>query len=442
MNKFLVATLAIVLSISGLSTAQERGVNNSDEDIFETKVSKQSAKNKNKYGQVNFEEGLDKPYKDYYPAQYRNAFYGAFPTTQSIHYNRVNGLFLGIGTDMYDFLDSPSPISNLDIDGLVGYSTAQSNFQYKLGMERIFGISDFLSFGAEVHNITTTDDFWRTGLLENSITSVTVGLDFHDYYKSDGFSVFGSMKITNLIQTGAGYGSKSYSSLEVESTYSLFGKSGAFRNNPAIDQNFDQIDQQNYFVTLAINPKKYLIGGLFSTSVYANAELASSSDFNNQFSFNKYQVEVQSYVKLDKRSALKWRVMTGAITGNAPDFKNFALGGLGSLRASAFKSSVGNTMFLSNAEVVIGKDRDLHLNSLSISDAFVSLFLDSGYSEFNDNLRSSDNPTLALESFSSDKLIHNVGIGLGSGKVRFEVSRSLNEFQNNTAIWIRLNPTF
>ena len=49
-----------------------------------------------------------------------------------------------------------------------------------------------------------------------------------------------------------------------------------------------------------------------------------------------------------------------------------------------------------------------------------------------------------LQSFdiTVQDLTHNIGIGLGLGMVRMELSKPIQQSEGQSIFWIRLNPTF
>ena len=134
------------------------------------------------------------------------------------------------------------------------------------------------------------------------------------------------------------------------------------------------------------------------------------------------------------------RVKAGSITGEVPEFKNFALGGIGSLRATGYKFYRGNRMFMSNAEVVFGDLWDYDDGELEIDGLYLTLFLDSGWTDFvNSN---SNDPFSGFESLGVKTLTHNIGAGIGTGFIRLEVATPIAGSDGFTSLWVRLNPTF
>lgn len=363
--------------------------------------------------------------------------YRFLPTSQSLRYNRVDALFLGLGTD---FMDPDSDILNIGgigFDGFLGYSTGQNDWQFKARATKLLGRSFLI--GGEVLSTSATDDFWRTGLAENSITSLVAGYDYHDYYKAEGYGLFSELDLGKFISIGGSYNYILYSSLMNNTGYSFLDGGNIERINSAIDDNTNAITQESIGLRLAINKRGYT-RGTFTSKFMIEAELSDAAGFNNDFTYNKFEVTSLNYLKLDANTFLKVRMMAGSITGEAPDFKNFALGGIGSLRASGYKFYKGNKMLLSNTELIFGDFWNFDKGNLEIEGLYLSLFLDSGWTDFVNN--SSRDPLSGFESFELSQLSHNIGAGIGTGLVRFEFSTPVAGSDGFTSFWIRLNPTF
>lgn len=79
--------------------------------------------------------------------EYDNQFgaYRYLPTLQSIRYNRVDALFVGVGSDFADPNSEILNIGGVDFDGFIGYSTGQKDWQYRASATKIFG--NWILFG-------------------------------------------------------------------------------------------------------------------------------------------------------------------------------------------------------------------------------------------------------------------------------------------------------
>lgn len=392
---------------------------------------------------VDLYEGLDTEFYSESSFGVKNPIYSAFPVNSMLHYNRVDGLFIGYQEDKMEWNNSNFlNVENVDLHGLIGFSTALGNIQYSLGAEKSIGIDrKWWLIGGEFYKSTSTEDYWRTGIFENSVSSFISGIDYMDYQESDGFGFYTMLKPVESLELGLAYNNQKVSSLEQQTEFSVFNKYSTWRDNPSIDSQFDRIDQQNLTLGLTINPYGIKSNSILQTTLSAKAELADIQGFNNDFLYNLYQVEAKSFLRLDKSTMLKWRLMAGSITGKAPDYKNFALGGIGSLRAFGYKTLSGNQMLLSNLELEFGRSRNSENRWPDLSHTTLSIFMDSGYSNFNPDYTYADNPLNDYDISFSD-LSHNVGMGLGLGFIKFEVAKPISGEGGQSVFWIRFNPTF
>jgi len=396
--------------------------------------------NSNRYNYYYRNDGIDNEFDFFSQIGPNPAVYGFSPAIQAIHFNRVNGLFLGIDTEFDDFIHDFTHDYNLEIQALAGYSFGQDEWQYQIGFEKPIGHK--LRLGADYHNVTATDDYWRSGLTENTVSSLIAGYDYHDYYKAEGYSIYSSYRLFRGTYLGLSYGSDTFNSLDAVTAYNIVGDGNIFRSNPAIDPTLDEIYLENVGFSLNMNPKLYNITRNLSTSLEVRGEIGNLTKTSNDFLYNKYIVQSKSVLRLDRSTFLRLRVMGGSITGVAPEFKNFALGGIGSMRATEYKSMQGNAMLLSNAELIFGRSSNLDMGFVDVDGFYITLFMDSGWTEFNRNLVNTNDPLTAFDNFAFSEFNHNVGIGIGSDEFRIEFAKPISDKGGFSAFWIRLNPTF
>ncbi|HKK46878.1 MAG TPA: hypothetical protein VJ964_15230, partial [Balneolaceae bacterium] len=239
-----------------------------------------------------------------------------------------------------------------------------------------------------------------------------------------------------------------FNSLDKESDWALFGSGGRYRENPPVDfQNGTPVDTANITsltLSASFNPKRLVLSNNFTfsltgTAEFANPGIGTASDYD----YSKYTGELISYINLDAGTVFKYRLRLSSITGNAPRFKQLFLGGVGSLRALPFKSlGAGNQMILSNAELQFGSPRFGSNSWIDFDDFYISLFLDSGWTDYDPELQNTTNPFSGFDRFRFSDLKHNGGIGIGSSLIRCELAWDLNDPGRAPVFWIRFNPTF
>ncbi len=385
---------------------------------------------------------------------FSNALFSQYPNMPAVHFNRVNGLFIGIKQERMQwhrrssFLDIPQ----IHLHGLIGWGTASKNWEYAIGLEKLFGRSNRFMVGFEYHNATATEDYNRAGLVETSVTSFLAGYDYLDYYNQEGIGLYSVYRTNKWIEAAVTYNRSSFSSLEQNTGYSLFGYTRTYRPNPAIDQFAETIDLDIYSVSLSLNPRNVLLSDYFTISGTVTAELADNSASDEGYRYNRYRSEVKLFYNFEPGSVLRWRMQAGGISGDAPDFKQFYLGGIGTLRGSPYKVFSGDRMLLSNIEVQFGRPSNRIGEWIRDYNLHILFFLDSGWTnslERRDTNLSDvpENQTVLtpVRDFSDFKfadLQHDAGIGIGTGVFRLELAWPLRTFDSSPTLWLRLNPTF
>lgn len=406
-------------------------------DVFEEDRMKDYVRGLNEDG-IDFDGALEAgPY-------HSNPLFSQFPNLPMIHFNRVNGLFIGIKRERMQwhnynhFLNIPG----IRPHGLIGIGTASGKWEYALGLEKLIGQRNFIMVGAEFHNATATEDYWRVGLIESTLTSLLASYDFPDYYNMEGFGAYTAVRSHRFFEAAFSYNIDDFTSLERNTRFSFFGSPGIYRINPGINADMPGARIQRISFGASFNPRKLILLPNFTFSASGVAELADNSTFSNDFYYNKYSSELQFYLNFEPGSLLKWRLKAGAITGEAPWFKQFHLGGIGSLRATPYKSISGNQMLLSNLEILFGRSVDKSDGWINLNAFHITLFLDSGWAGDNEELINSNNLFNVFRGYQFKDLKHDAGIGLGSGLFRCELAWPIEGSERTPVFWVRLNPTF
>lgn len=387
---------------------------------------------------IDFDGGLESgPY-------FSNPTFSQYPNLPMIHFNRVNGLFLGVKKERMQWhsYNNIFNIPQVRPHGFIGWGTASKTFEYSIGFEKLIGRKNRFMIGAEYHNATTTEDYWRVGLIESSLTSFFSGYDFLDYHKQMGYGIYGAMRTTRWFEAAISYNQDEFSSHINKTRYTMFGYARNHRENPAIDFSSDSLNVERLTIGATFNPRKLIFSKYFTLTGMVSAEFADLNGFDNDRNYRKYEAETKVYYNFEPGSVLKWRTRVGSISGDVPVFKQFYLGGIGSLRGSPYKYFSGNQMVLNTFELQFGNHFSGSRNWINMNDFSTTLFLDSGWTGQNMALINSSNPLKAFNGFSISAMQHDAGIGVGSGLLRFELAWPLKEFDGTPTFWIRLNPTF
>jgi hypothetical protein len=380
-----------------------------------------------------------------------SALYGAYPVLPMVHFNRVNGLFLGIKEERMQWYNHHNflGIRNINPHGMLGYSFGQKEWQYELGLERYVGFKNRVLIGAEFYNATSTDDYWRSGLTETTLTSFFAGYDFLDYYKQKGWGAYALFRTKLFFEGGVSYNDDRFNSLSTASDFAVFGPNGRYRRNPPVEiingTSVDTLNIASLSISGAFNPKKLLLTPHFTLSLSGKVELGDPGISSSDYSYTKYTAELTSYLNFEPGGVFKYRLKAGSITGDAPFMKEFRLGGPGTLRAMPINliptnALSGNKMLLSNAEIQLGSTGHSSGGWLDFDDFYISLFLDSGWA--NHHTGTNAKVLDGFQSFKISSLEHNGGFGLGTDSFRFELAWDLRHTSRAPVLWFRLNPTF
>ncbi len=384
-----------------------------------------------------------------------NALYSIYPSLPMIHFNRVDALFLGIRRERMQWYnhDNFLGVPGINPHGLIGYSFGQDEWQYVLGLEKYLGRKNRVIIGGEYHSATTTDDYWRVGLIETSLTSFMGGYDFQDYYKQEGLGAYLLFRTKRLFEGGVAYNDDRYSSQQRQTDWALFGAGNRYRANPPVEftngSAIDTVDLSSITFSGSFNPKRLVLSKYYTFSLNGQLEIGDSGIGSSDYSYTKFVGEMINYYNFERGGLIKHRLRMGSISGNAPLFKQFQLGGIGTLRALPYKSLPfdsqllgGNQMILSNTEVHFGTPSWNGGDWIDFDDFYISLFLDSGWAAYENQMEDASSPFNGFSSFRFSDLKHNGGIGAGSSSIRAELAWDLNNTSRAPVLWIRFNPTF
>jgi hypothetical protein len=273
-------------------------------------------------------------------------------------YNRVDGLFLGLGSEKKYYWDGSR---SYNAYGSLGYAFKLHRWRYHLGLTRQFAVrgddapsSNILEFGIEGHSITDTKDQWLINVHENTAAALLIHEDFRDYFGRQGFGAHiahTSQKDYLLMQLKVEYLADRYTSLSKRTEYAIFGGNKVFRPNPPIDEGH----MRSALVTAGLSTVSKTSRGQEGWSVFASAEFAARS-WGSEFNFSQLLADIRRYQPLGRYDNVNFRLRAGTSTGSIPAQRIFEVGGLGTLNARPFKSEAGNRMVLANLEYIVNGD--------------------------------------------------------------------------------------
>ena len=251
-------------------------------------------------------------------------------------YNKADGLYLGWRPQI-----PRKGFSRVVQYGELGRSFGSDYWQYQLGAEWL--AAGPYRLGAELHDLTDTQDHWLLSAEENSLSAVLLRRDFRDYYRRTGFSVYAVQGLRSGLSLTVRYMQDEFASLANSVEWALLGGWGAdrFRPNRAIDEGhysswraelrWDGRDSPH-------SPKRgWFVNGLGEWG-------------GGAWGGGRYILDVRRYQPASQRSRLDLRLRLGRATGSVPRQYLFDLGGFSSLRGYGFKEFSGDRMVLFNAE--------------------------------------------------------------------------------------------
>ena len=347
-----------------------------------------------------------------------------------IDFNRVTGFFLGLGTPG---LVDLGPHDELGVDGGAGYGFASKRWEFRLGGEFRLPLMDVkhveedttfkhhlyspptIAIGGEVHNITSTDDAWRVGRLENALDAFFAREDFRDYYKLAGWDAYIAFRPFHNSELRLDWRSDHYDSLPQNVFYGRFGGNKVLPINRAAavgEMHSLAITAQNERVHTRLLSVKNIFGDSVDIEQLAGTSSLVQVEFGHMpgsdFGFNRYLLDVRKFHTFFHGLSYDVRFRFEATTGDMLSQKIEYLGGPSSLPAIYNKSIPGNRMLLLNTEI--------RLNLVMLSSFFRSpdfnLVI---YNDFAKMGIAGDGESIfqGYQFSGISSILYNVGIGLG-----------------------------
>jgi hypothetical protein len=329
-------------------------------------------------------------------------------------YNRVESVFLGLGTEKKFYWDGEK---RWNAYGSIGWGFKSHTWRSNLGLVRQFALitdegSGTIEVGAEGYTLTDTKDQWIISQNENTAAALLMHEDFRNYYERKGVSIHTAYYMKRNYLKGElklAYIADSYDSLTNKVDWALFGGKKKFRANPLIPPG----KMRSMILSGGISTITKTSRSQEGWSLFGSAEVAKKS-WGSEFDFDQYIIDLRRFQPLGRYENFNVRLRMGSSGGAIPLQKAFELGGLGTMNAFPFQSEIGNRMMLVNMEFILNGSilDDLnfwptwifqHVNMIITSDA--------GFT------RSAPQMAAVTEGFGPLKLSdfhHNFGFALGN----------------------------
>jgi hypothetical protein len=270
-------------------------------------------------------------------------------------YNRVDGA-TGFVTSKFRDADSLLP----SFHAAVGYALEAERGRFRVGLEQAILRDPALVAGGEYYRRLATEDDWLLSGKENLIFALLVTEDFRDYYEAEGATGYLKAVPARDLELELRYRYEQTNWLQAHRhLFSLFGGDKLFRRNfSSVDPIFREagaleIDTSaNAGFTLSVSYDTRDSDDPFRTSAwYLTGSFEwSHPDLQSDFDYRRYVVGIRRYQKVHHRITLLMRGMYGGSDGHLPMYKQFFLGGLGTLRGYNHKEYYGTKFWMANLE--------------------------------------------------------------------------------------------
>ncbi len=229
-------------------------------------------------------------------------------------FSAVDGLAPAAGFDVAIF--DRRHFNHLFLSGYVSYKVARESLGYSMGFERPIFEAPRLYVGAEVHDTTASDDFWRLSANEQSLVAVTFKNSFRDYYRRRGIQVNGVVRVHSQHELSVSWRGEHHDTLTNETDFSVFKGDDSFRPG-FVGESLGETYHRHQL------DSPYGSSGDEAPGFRVNwtVEVASPSAFGGDFDFTRQILNARSYLRLSPHQSVNTRVVGGVAAGNIPPLR-------------------------------------------------------------------------------------------------------------------------
>jgi len=343
---------------------------------------------------------------------------------------------LGFGAALFDH----QRFNHAYLSGHLSYKMASHRAGYAIGIEKPFFDSTKLFLGAELFDLTATDDGWRVSSTEASLAAIGPRHSLRDYYERRGVQLNAAVRPNPRVELLFAWRREQHDALNTRSEFSVWNGDEAFRTNLAaapgsldallVGATFDSggFDRESLDATYRRHQFENAFGARLPDSTAGmsrptwrvdwTSEISSPERFGGDFDFRRHIVSGRTRVALSQHQEIAARVTGGWSEGVLPPQRQFAIGGIGSVHGYDFKHAVGDTLGLANLEYSIGWQGGLKLLA----------FFDAG--------------RVTSPSSSEAPWLKGAGFGVGLGGMRIDVGYPLDSDRKSPQLLLRIGRTF
>jgi outer membrane protein assembly factor BamA len=321
----------------------------------------------------------------------------------------------------------------------VSFKTATRDAGYSIGFERPLFRPVTVYVGAELFDLTATDDTWQVSGTQASLAAVTVRTSLRDYYQRRGVQLHTAFRPNPHLEFQFAWRGERHETLATSTDFSIWNRDDRFRPNTGASTGklnalvfgaaFDSFGYQDD--SLQSTYRRHLLTTPFGRSlrdpgdapgqpvwrVEWNSEVSTPGGLGSDFDFHRHIVNARTLLPLSSHEEVRARVIGGWSGGVLPPQRTFALGGIGTVHGYGFKEAAGDNLVLFNVEYAVGRLNGPHIVP----------FFDAG----------------RVSSTTGAQWLRGVGFGLGLTRdIRVDFGYKLNDIPGSLQVLLRLGRTF
>ena len=315
------------------------------------------------------------------------------PQPEIFEYNRNEGLrFVPLNWN-WDHRDK----SLIRLSFSLGYRFSSDEFIGRTTLESSLLKNRSATLFASGFKTVRTDDEFRLPEKENSWAGFLGRQDFFDRWDETGFEAGFGIDFSHLKVKGKFVRAKQSEIPVDQDLWSFTNESSVLRNNPfMVETDVEYLEGVTAFRTASYSPLKTgfaILSEVDMTLKKNDSKLADPSLRLIHIAMANWEVS--------KGVVLRNRLILGMGSESLPIYRQFGIGGLGSVSAHDYKSQLGNHMAQINTELVFTEE-------FTDTGFMVKLFYDGGMA-----YNSPDLVDMKPISERSDTLLQSAGIGFG-----------------------------
>lgn len=197
-----------------------------------------------------------------------------------VAFNRVEGLHLGAEYAT----DRLTPHLGIAAGWAYGFSDRRA--KYTLAATLFTTEQHRLGFGAEAYRrMDHSPGGEQYGPLANSITALFMKNDYHNYHEAEGWQAFVRYEPVRRIVTRFAFISERHAAVQNRTSFSLFARSRAYRDNPAIPGG----NLRSIAVSARIGEPPVPLGLMVRNALELRVEHATPALASSSFDFTRYE---------------------------------------------------------------------------------------------------------------------------------------------------------